>query len=184
MASVRHKKMEATQVTKLTNQMSPCGGPLPDLEVPMISTMAACLGHEHRKMNDLVAQLAFAAARVAAGADTVTAEQRVLEIWDEIRHDLWSHLQIEDELVFSWGEAHHAISESVLAQLKNERHELRTLMAALPASASNREREARAAGDRAALANTLGAVAGMLDSHIERYDSEVLPAILRALFQR
>ena len=37
----------------------------------------------------------------------------VLRVWDEIRQDLWSHLQIEDRLV-SWGEAHHAIPGALL----------------------------------------------------------------------
>ena len=37
----------------------------------------------------------------------------VLRVWDEIRQDLWSHLQIEDGLV-SWGEAHHAIPGALL----------------------------------------------------------------------
>jgi hypothetical protein len=33
----------------------------------------------------------------------VMATQRAIEVWNEISQDLWSHLQIEDELVFSWG---------------------------------------------------------------------------------
>src|SRR5271167_3570519 len=96
--------MEATQ---LTMQMAPCGGPLPDLEIPMINTMVACLGSEHRRLSELTMQLAFAATRLAADPEAVTARQRATEIWDEIRRDLWPHLQIEDELVFSWSKAHH-----------------------------------------------------------------------------
>jgi hypothetical protein len=38
---------------------------------------------------------------------------QVPRVWDEIRQDLWSHLQIEDGLV-SWGEAHHAIPGALL----------------------------------------------------------------------
>jgi hypothetical protein len=43
---------------------------------------------------------------------------------DDIRLDLWSHLQIEDKLMFAWGEAHHAISSTMLNTLGAERQEL------------------------------------------------------------
>jgi len=39
-------------------QKTPCSGPLPELEIPMINTMVACLGVEHRKWNGLNMQLA------------------------------------------------------------------------------------------------------------------------------
>jgi len=173
--------MGATQVT---TQMTPCGGPLPDLEIPMINTMVSCLGSEHRKLNELTMQLAFAATRLAGGLDAVTAKQRAVELWDEIQRDLWAHLQIEEELVFSWGEEHRAIPGALLETLKNERREMRKLVAALPALSSGVDREPQTAGDRSSFAQTLLAVAGALDSHIERYDGEVLPSILRALFHR
>jgi hypothetical protein len=38
--------------------------------------------------------------------------------------------------------------------------------------------------DRDVFARTLLALAQTLDSHVERYDGEVLPSILRALFHR
>jgi hypothetical protein len=38
--------------------------------------------------------------------------------------------------------------------------------------------------DRVELARTLIARAQTLDSHVERYDGEVLPSILRTLFHR
>jgi len=79
---------------------SPCNSPLPELEVPMINTMVACLGVEHRKLNGLDMRLALAASRLADDPGAITASQ-ALEVWEEIRQDLWSHLQIEDELV-SW----------------------------------------------------------------------------------
>jgi hypothetical protein len=41
-----------------------------------------------------------------------------------------------------------------------------------------------AAGDRSAFAQTLLELARTLDSHVERYDGAVLPAILRALFPK
>jgi len=163
--------MEATQVTIPTTR---CCSSLPDLEVPMINTMVTCLGIEHRKLDDLNMQLAFAATRLASDPDAAAANQRALQVWDEIRHDLWSHLQIEDELVFSWGPAHHPISDTLLDSLKSERQEMRKLMAAL--------REPQTAGDRGVFAHTLLALARMLDSHVERHDGEVLPSILRALF--
>jgi uncharacterized membrane protein YccC len=165
-------------------QMTPCGSPLPELEVPMINTMVTCLGIEHRKLNSLDMQLAFAATRLARDPGASSANQQALKVWDEIRHDLWSHLQVEDELVLSWGEAHHAISSALLDTLKNERQEMGKLMTALRGLSPDVNREPQTAGDRIAFAQTLLALVRTLDSHVERYDGEVLPAILRALFHR
>ncbi len=172
--------MEAVQFTTL---MTPCGGPLPELEVPMINTMVMCLSSEHGKLNRLNMQLAFAATRLASDPASVTANQQALQVWDEIRNDLWSHLQIEDELVFSWGEAHHAISGAMLDTLKNERQEMRKLMTALRASSVG-DRDPQTVEDPSVFAQTLLALARMLDSHVERYDGQVLPSILRALFHK
>ncbi len=173
--------MEALEVT---TQMTICRAPLPELEIPMINTMVTCLGAEHRKLNYLVVQLAFAATRLASDRGDDAANQRAQQLWDEIRHDLWSHLQIEEELVFEWGEAHHAISPPLFETLKNERQEMGKLMAALRASSSGADREAQTAQGRADFAHTLLALVAMLDSHVERHDTEVLPSILRALFHR
>jgi hemerythrin-like domain-containing protein len=174
--------MEAT--TEVTTDMPICGGPLPDLEVPMITTMVTCLGIEHGKLNYRIVQLASAATRLATDPDSVTANQRALQVWGEIRHDLWSHLQIEEELVFSWGAAHQAIAETLLDTVKNERQEMRKLMNTLRTLSASAEREAQTAEDRSRFAETLLALARMLDSHVERHDGEVLPSILRALFHK
>jgi hemerythrin-like domain-containing protein len=171
--------VEATQVT---TQMTLCSSPLPELEVPMINTMVTCLGSEHKKLNYTIVQLAFAATRLVNDPDAVTANQRALGVWEEIRQDLWSHLQIEDGLVHSWGKAHQAISGTLLDTLKDERQEMRNLMAALRALSSGVDREPQTAADRSGFAQTLLALARTLDSHVERYDVEVLPSILRALF--
>jgi hypothetical protein len=173
--------MDAIQVT---TRMTPCGSQLPELEVPMINTMVACLGSEHKKLNEQILQMAFAATRLASDPHAFLAKQQAIEIWDEIRLVLWSHLQIEDELVFAWGEAHHAISTPMLNTLGAERQELRNLVAALPALSSDVDSQPQAASDRTIFAPTLLALAHTLDSHVERYDGEVLPSILRALFQR
>lgn len=179
--------MDATQVT---TRMTPCGSPLPELEVPMINAMVTCLGSEHRKLDERILQLAFAATRLASDPNAPAAKQRAIEVWDEIRLDLWSHLQIEDG-VFSWGEAHHAISDTLRETIQTERQEMRKLVVALPALSSDADREPRMAGDDAIfsqtplpLAQTLLALARTLDSHVERYEGEVLPSILRALFHR
>ena len=172
--------MKATQVT---TQMTPCGSPLPELEVPMINTLVTCLGSEHRKLDDHILQLAFAATTLASDPDALTANQRAVEAWDEIRCDLWSHLQIEDGLVFSWAEAHQAISGTLLDTLI-ERQEMRKLVAALPALSSGVGYEPQTARDRGVFARTLLALAQTLDSHLERYDGEVLPSILHALFHK
>jgi hypothetical protein len=164
--------------------IAPCSSPLPELEVPMINTMVTCLGIEHRKLNGLDIQLAFAATRLASDPDSAGSKQQALQVWDDIRKDLWSHLQIEDELVFSWGAAHQAISGTLLDTLRNERQEMRKLLAAMPAWSSGATSEPQAAIDRSRFAQTLLALAGTLDSHVERYDGEVLPSILRALFHR
>jgi hypothetical protein len=159
---------------------SPCNSPLPELEVPMINTMVACLGVEHRKLNGLDMRLALAASRLADDPGAITASQQALEVWEEIRQDLWSHLQIEDELV-SWGEARHAIPSALLDRLKNERQEMRNLITTLHERSLGLDHELTA-GDRSAFAQTLLALARTLDSHVERYDTGVVPLILRALF--
>lgn len=163
-----------------TIRNTPCSSPLPELEIPMINTMVACLGAEHRKLNGLGVRLAFAASRLAGDPAAIAAGQHALQVWDQIRHDLWSHLQIEDGLI-SWGEAHHAISGALLDTLKNERQEMRKLIATLHERSLGVNRKLTA-GDRSTFAQTLLALARTLDSHVERYDSEVLPSILRALF--
>jgi Hemerythrin HHE cation binding domain len=151
--------------------------------------MVTCLGSEHRKLDERILRLAFAATRLASDPNAPAAKQRAIEVWDEIRLDLWSHLQIEDG-VFSWGEAHHAISDTLRETIQTERQEMRKLVAALPALSSDVDREPRTAGDDAIsqtplpLAQTLLGLARTLDSHVERYEGEVLPSILRALFHR
>jgi hypothetical protein len=165
-----------------TIRKAPCSSPLPELEVPMINTMVACLGVQHRKLNDLNMQFAYGATRLVGDPGTIEGNQMVLRVWDEIRQDLWSHLQIEDGLVF-WAEAHHAISGTLIDTLKKERQEMRKLIATLHERSLGVDRKLTAA-DRSAFAQTLLAMARTLDSHVERYDSEVLPSILRALFPK
>lgn len=182
--------MQVTTHTQVTTRTTPCGGPLPELEVPMINAMVTCLGSEHRKLDERIVHLAFAATRLASDPNAPAAKQRAIEVWDEIRLDLWSHLQIEDG-VFSWGEAHHAISDTLRETIQTERQEMRKLVVALPALSSDADREPGTAGDDAIfsqtplpLAQTLLALARTLDSHVDRYEGEVLPSILRALFHR
>ena len=175
------------ETTQTAIAVTPCGCPLPDLEVPMINTMIACLSSEHQKLNNLIMQLALTATRLAANPGATATQEHALELWDEIRRVLWPHLQIEDELVFAWGEAHHAIPDSLLDTLKLERQEMRRLVAALPAlSALSAEpgAETRSGGDQAGLAETLLALVQTLDAHLERYDGEILPSLSRALFHR
>jgi hemerythrin-like domain-containing protein len=173
------KKMEATD----TVDISPCGRPLPDLEVPMINTMVSCLSSEHQKINFLTIQLALAAARLAVDPDDASAKQRAVEVWDEIRRDLWPHLQIEDELVFSWGEARNAIPGSLLDTLKKERDQMHKLVTELFNLSSESEETAQPANQKLSAAK-LQTLAQTLDLHVEHYDSEVLPAILRAVFRK
>jgi hypothetical protein len=165
-----------------TIRKTPCSSPLPELEVPMINTMVACLGVEHRKLNALNMQLAYDASRLTSDPGAIDAHQRVLRVWDEIRQDLWSHLQIEDGLV-SWAEAHHAIPGALLDTLKNERQEMRKLIASLRELSAGVDRELTAGG-RSAFRRTLLALARTIDSHVERYDRGVLPSILRAPFAK
>jgi hypothetical protein len=162
---------------------SPCSGSLPDIEVPMINTMVACLGVEHRKLNDLNMQLAYAATRLASDPGAIDANQTALQVWDDIRQDLWSHLQIEDELVFSWGPTHQAIPGTLIETLKNERQEMRRLMIILR-TLTPHDCQPRPRGDRSTIALTLVALALILDSHVERYEGEVMPSILRALVHK
>jgi hypothetical protein len=167
------------EVTETPIDTTPCGDRLPDLEIPMINTMVSCLRSEHRRLNDLTMQLAFAATKLARNPDADTARQQAFEVWNEIRRELWPHLQVEEELVFSWGETHNAIPATLLDTLRTERGEMHTLVAAL--AESDREQPS---GNSDAVARTLQALAQTLDSHVERYDGEVLPSILRALFRK
>ncbi|HJU09956.1 MAG TPA: hemerythrin domain-containing protein [Candidatus Binataceae bacterium] len=168
---------------QITADLSPCGGPLPDLEIPMINTMLTCLGSEHRRLDEDVLPLALAATRLARDHDTLAADRAAFDAWDEIRSYLYSHLQIEDSLVLSWGDGHQAISSPLLETLKLERQEMHNLLARLPLS-SNELREPQTNAERRAVAETLLALARTLDLHVARYDAEVLPSIRRALFHR
>jgi hypothetical protein len=167
------------EAAQLMTHKTPCSEPLPDLEVPMINAILACLGSEHKKFTGLVTRLALIATRPVNGQDAVTANREAFEIWEEIRRSLWSHLQIEDELVYSWGEGHHAFSASLLASLSDERERMRKVLADLPAPSKGVAEEPQILTNHRA---TLLALTAILDSHVERYDGEVLPAIRRALF--
>ncbi len=169
------------EAAPLMTQMTPCSEPLPDLEVPMINTIVTCLGSEHKKLSGLITRLALIASRPVESQNATTANHDALEIWEEIRRSLWSHLQIEDELVYSWGKSHHAFPGSLLAALSGEREKMRKLLADLPELSSGANQEPQILKDHRA---TLLALTAILDSHVERYDGEVLPAIRRALFHR
>ncbi|HTY55673.1 MAG TPA: hemerythrin domain-containing protein [Candidatus Binataceae bacterium] len=171
--------MEAESITTVA---SPCAQPLPENEVPMINTIAMCLGNDHRKLNERIMRLALAAARLARDPDDVASNRHAAETWDEIQRDLWPHLQIEDSLLFSWGRARHALSEPVLDELKTEREDLRNLIATLPKMSSEAAGEPQPPTDGGYPAQTWIALARTLDSHVERFDREILPLILRALF--
>ena len=155
----------------------PCSERLPDLEVPMITTIVNCLGREHRKLDERIMQLAFGASRLVCDADSPQEAERIAETWSEIEQDLWPHLQIEDELVLSWGQTRSAIGPDLIARLAADRKELHELLVSLP-----KPNDARGANHYQSFARTLLAIVQKLDAHIERYDSEVLPAILRALY--
>ena len=169
-------------VSRFPTQTSPCSSALPELQVPMINTIVRCLEAEHRKMDEHILQVALAATRLASNPNELSAKSRAAQAWDEIRRELWSHLQIEEELVFSWGNAHRAIPPAVLNSLKRDREEMRRLLAALAELESVDGKASESIVDGASLAQTLKALAQNLDSHIERYDTEVLPAILREVF--
>ena len=167
--------MEAAQ---LAAQMTLCSEPLPDLEVPMINALVACLGSEHRKLNGLVTRLALIATRHVDSRDVAAANRDAFEIWEEIWHTLRSHLQIEDELVYSWGERHHAFSGSLLAALNEEREKMRKLLGDLPALSSGADQESQILIEHRA---TLLALTAILDSHVERYDGEAAQVLQAAL---
>ena len=104
-----------------------------------------------------------------------------MEVWEGIRRSLWSHLQIEDELVLTWGEAHWAIVVALGETLESERQKMRRLLAVLGSYAGlhGTPRDSR---DREGFAKSLLALSRTLGTHVERYESEVLPAIQRAVF--
>jgi iron-sulfur cluster repair protein YtfE (RIC family) len=172
------------EAAPITTSMTPCGGALPELQVPMIKAMVSCLGSEHRKFDEHILQLAVAATRLSNHPGDASAKAQALEAWDGIRRELWSHLQIEDELVFAWGDAHQAMSPALVDTLRRERQELRRLLALLPDLPPGEGRGPESVEACGALAGTLIALAQNLDAHVERYDAEVLPAILRAVRER
>ena len=169
---------------RFDTQTSPCDRALPNLQVPMINTMVRCLEAEHRKMDERILQLALAATRLASAPNELTARARAVEAWDEIRRELWSHLQIEDELVFSWANSHRALTPAMLEALKSDREQMRNLLASLPQLEASDAVGPESNLDGAGFAQSLIALAQNLDSHIEHYDTEVLPAVLRAVFSK
>jgi hypothetical protein len=175
------KRMDATQ---LATQTEPCAGSLPELQVPMINSMVRCLESEHRKLDEHILQLALAATQLASDPTRDSAKARAVEAWDEIRRELWSHLQIEDELVFAWGDTHEAFSPTLVDTLRLERQAMRSLLATLPALPLGESCGLESTEHCITFARTLIALAQNLDSHVARYDTEVLPAILRAVFQK
>ena len=100
---------------------------------------------------------------------------------DAIRQELWSHLQIEDSLVFSWAHANRAISPVVFESLKIERQETRRLLAALTYHPAKMTGHKRSPMMLASHEPTLLALAQNLDSHVTGYDAAVLPAILSSV---
>jgi iron-sulfur cluster repair protein YtfE (RIC family) len=158
-----------------------CFGALPDLEVPMINSLVSCLTREHLKLDEQILQLALVATRLAANSNDNEANGHATEVWEDIRRDLWTHLQIEDELVLTWGKAHHAIASALAETLQSERQEMRRLLAALGSYAGLRETPGDSR-DREGFAQSLLALSRRLATHVERYEGEVLPAIQRALF--
>jgi hypothetical protein len=150
----------------------------------MINTIVRSLESEHRKLDELTLQLSVAATRLASNPTEVSAKARAIDAWDAIRQELWPHLQMEDSLVFSWGNAHRAISPVVLESLRGERQDIRKLLAALPDLPSGQDAGAQAIADGAGFARTLIALAQNLDSHVAGYDAAVLPAILPSVVQQ
>lgn len=80
-----------------------------------------------------------------------------------------------------WAAGHHAIPTAVHEAINKQRQEIRELATNLaePRVVEPTGRE-RAVG----VAQPLLKLALALDLHVERYDSEVLPAIRRAAFHR
>lgn len=167
----------------LANKRTDCFVSLPDLEAPMIQSLVSCLAREHTKLDEQILQLALAATRLAADPANDHANRHAAEGWNDIRSYLWSHLQIEDELVLTWGNARHAISGILSETLRKEREELRKLLIKLGSDAEDQH----LAGDRLhreAFAKSLLALSQTLAAHIERYEGEVLPTLQRASFNR
>jgi len=120
-------------------------------------------------------RLAFAATRLASDPDAVTANQRAVEVWEEIRPIYGRICKSKMNWCSRGGEAHHAISDTLLDTLKVKRQEIRKLVAALPTLSSGVDRQPQTAGDRGTFSRTLLSLAETLDSHVERYDDDVLP---------
>ena len=147
----------------------------------MINSLVSCLAREHLKLDEQILQLALVASRLAANPNDNEVAGHATEVWEGIRHYLWSHLQIEDELVLTWGATHHAVADALGQTLESERQELRRLLAVLGSYAGlhGTPRDSR---DREGFAKSLLALVRTLATHVERYEGEVLPAIQRSVF--
>ena len=97
---------------------------------------------EHRKLNGLNMQLAYGATRLAGDPGAIEANQKVLRVWDEIRQDLWSHLQNRRPAGLL-GRGASCGSGRTARHLKNERQEMRKLIATLRELSTGVDREAR-----------------------------------------
>jgi iron-sulfur cluster repair protein YtfE (RIC family) len=172
--------MDATQPS--ATPLSSSAGPLSELQIPMINAIVTSLQGEHRKLDEHILRLALAATRLASDPGDLTAKARAIDVWEEIRRELWSHLQIEDELVFAWANARRALSTTLLENLKIQHQEMHRLLLAVPDLPADGGQGPDS--DAGTLARTFIALAQNLDSHVERYDAEVLPSILRAVFHQ
>jgi hypothetical protein len=157
-----------------------CFAALPDLEVPMTRSMLSCLTNEHTKLEEQMLQLVLAATRLAADPNDDEANRQTVDMWEGIRSYLWSHLQIEDELVMVWGAAHHAIPGALGETLEKERQEIRKSLAGPALHTDDRGTPTNAA-EREGFARSLLGVSRTLSAHVQRYEGEVLPALQRAL---
>jgi hypothetical protein len=134
----------------------------------MIDSLVSCLAHEHLNLDEQILQLTLVATRLAADPNPNQAGPQTTEVWEGIRRYLRSHLQIEDEVVLAWGEAHYAIAGTLGATLERERQELRRLLAVLGSYAGPRATP-RDSRDRGGFAKSLLALSRTLATHVERY---------------
>jgi len=144
----------------------------PDSEVPLLNAIVSCLTREHQRFEEPLMRLANAATRLHSDPSNSKLYKDAVAAWSALSANLWTHLQLESDVVLSWGAARNDVPTELVEALRSEATRIRDLVKAFDS-----------AGDRLEAAKALSGLAHLLDEHIERQDHQLFPAIQRSLFK-
>jgi len=148
-----------------------------NFEARMINAIVNCLALEHRRFND--ALMALGAVSASLAADPLNSEiyERTTQAWARLKSDLWSHLALENGLVFWWSGYQVKSGRDFVGDLSREQREIREVVRRIEFG-TRKESEGAASQARAFVA-----IADLLDKHIEHYEADVFLAIRGAVSQ-